>query len=81
MTDELQSIRPSTETNLLLGQLMAKVDALSPLAQAVAELKADVAVLKAQQAPRAPWWAVVGGISGILAVIATSTGLIVLFTK
>lgn len=81
MTDEHQPIRPSTETNVLLGRLEAKVDLLMPLSMQFADLKSEVAVLKSQQKPTAPWWSVVAGLSGVVAMIGTATTLVILFTK
>lgn len=73
-------IRPSTETNVLLGRLEAKVDAFKDeqaasrgemvgLRSDITTLSADVAVLKSQQRRPTPWWSVAAGIGAIAAVI------------
>lgn len=83
MTDvtEEAPLRPSTETNVLLGQLIAKVDALSTLGQIVSDLKADVAVLKSQQGPRMSWATVAAGLGSIVTTVSVVAALIILFTQ
>jgi len=88
MTEEAP-LRPSTETNVLLGRLEAKVDSvkeeqgasrqeLSTMRSELAIVQADVAVLKAQQKPGSTWWQVVGGLAGIGALV---TVIVQLFAK
>lgn len=91
MTEEAP-LRPSTETNVLLGRLEAKVDAvkeeqgasrqeLSTMRSELAVVQADVAVLKAQQGPRMSWTAVAAGLGSIVTTISVVAALIILFTK
>lgn len=89
MSEPEQPLRPATETNLILGQLLAKVDAVateqtasrtevSALRTEVADVKADVAVLKSQQKPGVSWWQAVSGFAGVGALI---TVIVQLFQK
>ena len=91
-----QPLSPQGQTIFLLGQLTGQVSALqSSLGQLQAEqaatnaatqtqmqaLRSDVDFLKAKMPTRAPWYAVAGGIAGILGASSTAVALIVLFSQ
>lgn len=84
MSDE-PPIRPSTETNVLLGRLEAKVDGLvaevPSLRVELAALATKVAVLEAKQAPRTPWYSIVGGITSGVVGLSSIIALITVFAR
>jgi hypothetical protein len=60
-----------------LGRIEEKVSHLQGMDDRLWKLEADVTEMKAQQKPRAPWWAVVGIVGGA----STLVGLFVLLSN
>lgn len=90
--DENPPIRPSTETNVLLGRLEAKVDNLTAeqasgrtefagLRAELAILSTKVAVIEAKQAPKTPWYSLVGGITSGVVGLSSIIALITVFAR
>lgn len=83
--EETPPIRPSTETNVLLGRLEAKVDNLvsevPSLRVELAALSTKVAVLEARQAPKTPWYSIVGGITSGVVGLSSIIALITVFAR
>lgn len=83
--EDTPSIRPSTETNVLLGRLEAKVDNLvsevPSLRVELATLSTKVAVLEARQAPKTPWYSIVGGITSGVVGLSSIIALITVFAR
>lgn len=45
-------------------------DRLERVESGLTEVKADISVLKSQQRPKTPWWAIAGGVAAVLAAVA-----------
>lgn len=91
MTEETP-VRPSTETNVLLGRLEAKVDNLTEeqrftrteftaIRTELTEVKSDVAVLKAERPARTTAWSKAAVFLGIPGSIAAAVALIITLTR
>lgn len=90
--DDPQPIRPGTETNLILGRLEAKVDALTEeqrisrgeaagIRTDISGLKADVAVLKAERIPKTNGWSKAAVFLSIPSSLGAAIALVLVITK
>lgn len=64
-----------------LGRLEEKVSHLQGMDDRLRTVEADVTKMKAQQKPKAPWWAVVGAVVGLVGGASTVVGLFVLLSN
>lgn len=84
MTDETP-VKPQSETLYLLGGLNAKMDVVlasqTGIESRLHTVENDVATLKAQQAPKAPWWSVLAGVGSIVAIITAIAGAAIYLTN
>ncbi|EQM78215.1 hypothetical protein [Microbacterium maritypicum] len=64
-----------------LGRIEEKVSHLQGMDDRLRKLEADVTEMKAQQKPKAPWWAVVGAVVGIIGGASTLIGLFVVLSS
>lgn len=78
---------PSETVLYMLGGIDAKVDSAlngiqrmesshATLASSVAQNSADIAVLKANQVPKTPWWSVASGLAGIAAFVLAAIAIL-----
>jgi hypothetical protein len=96
MADSGQPMKPQDQIIYLLGELTGKVTALqssvdtsqssqaatnAAMAASIASLRSDVDVLKAKMPTRTPWFSIVGGISGIGAIVLSAITLLNLVTQ
>lgn len=64
-----------------LGRIEEKVSHLQGMDDRLRKVESDLTELKAHQKPRAPWWAIVGAIVGIIGGVSTLIGLFVLLSS
>jgi uncharacterized protein HemX len=80
MSPETQSI-DITGIAVALGRIEEKVSHLMPMDERLRKVETDVAEMKAKDAPKAPWWAVVGGIAGIGSIVLTAIAVFTIIVK
>lgn len=66
----------SPEVLVMLGRIDEKVSHLTAMDERLRKVETDLTELKARQAPKAPWWAVVGGIAGIGSIVLTAVAIL-----
>lgn len=71
----------STEALVTLGRIEEKVSHLAMMDERLRKVETDLTELKARQTPKAPWWAVAGGLAGIGSIATTMIVLLPLLMK
>lgn len=71
------STQPESDVNLFsialaIGRIEQQVSGIISLDERVRKLEQTVERIEAKQSPKTPWYSVVGGISGIAALVVSS---------
>lgn len=73
------SVDASTSAQAAVNQANEKEHA--EFRQALNDHNLAIAVLQERSPQKSPWWAIVGGLSGVLAIVFTAFSLFTSFTK
>ncbi|WP_157480199.1 hypothetical protein [Leifsonia sp. Root227] len=65
-----------TALAVAIGRIEEKVNSMTGMDDRLREVEKSVERIEAREVPRAPWYAVVGGIAGVVATVVSAVTLI-----